>query len=248
MSKKAIVKYDNTFNKTSLSLLTKVQSDVLLTVLGSMGQDSNEDGCYVAHFTFKEIRGMIGSEHIQAKRIKQTFDTLLDTKVEFFTDDTYEKGNLFSHYSITGSSSAQIVLTKNMTNKLITNTKEYTILNLNEYIELQNSYSKELYRLLRQFRHSGQKFIGKDELINMLKPPKSYDEYDFVRKVLIPAIEENKAYFKNLTVNIGPQNSLPNTVKFFFKEHERIELFKTKEPKDEKEILSYIEANMAKEG
>lgn len=247
MEKSKIVKYDNTFNKTSLSLLTKVQADVLLSVLAQMGKDSTEEDCYVATFTFKEVRQMIGAEHMQLYRIKQVFDTLLDTKVEFFTDDTYEKGNLFSHYSITGTKEARIVLTRNLTDKLITNSKEYTILNLNEYIELPNGYAKELYRILRQFRHSGMRLIAKEELINMMKPPKSYNEYDFVRKVLLPAIEENKAYFKNLTVNVGDKNNLPRTVRFMFMPQDKHESFQSKTEREvNADLLEYVKANANK--
>lgn len=241
MSKKNIIKYDNTFNKTSLSLLTKVQSDTLLSVLANMGKESNEEDCYVAVFTFKEIRQMIGAENMQLYRIKKVFDTLLDTKVEFFSDDVYEKGNLFSHYSITGKKQAKIVLTKSMTNKLITNSSQYTILNLNEYIELPNSYAKELYRILRQFRHSGYRVISKTELIDILKPPKSYNEYNFIRKVLLPAIEENKAYFKNLSVNLKDSSTLPNTVHFKFDKEEKTD--KVDKGKKESELLDYVNAN-----
>lgn len=248
MEYRKVVKYDNTFNKTSLSLLTKVQSDILIAVLAQMGKESmDSEERYVASFTFKEIREMIGSKNLQLHRIKQVFDTLLDTKVEFFANDTYEKGNLFSHYSISNNGMAEIVLTKNLTEKLLTNTREYTILNINEYIELPNNYSKELYRLLRQFRHSGVKFIGKEDLIDMLKPPKSYSEYDFVRKVLLPAIEENKAYFENLTVNIGDKNFLPRKIEFKFtphKKHESRESGEKTQETEEEKLLKHIEESL----
>ena len=85
-----IVKYDNSFNKTSLSLLTKVQSNVLMSVLQRMGKEFEKDkhgnDCYVAKYTFEEIRLMTNSKSLQTKKIKEIFDQLLDTKVEIFED------------------------------------------------------------------------------------------------------------------------------------------------------------------
>lgn len=244
-----VVKYDNKFNKTSLSLLTKVESDVLLSVLSRMDKMSSEDDRYVAEFTFKEIREMTGSKHLKASRIKNTFDTLLDTKVEFFTGSTYNKGNLFSHYSLEDKSTAKIVLTKNMTKQLIPIAKEYTILKLDEYINLPNNYSKEVYRLLRQFRHSGVALISKKDLYRILNPPKSYNEYDFIRKVLLPSIEYNKEYFQDLTINLNG-NRLPNVIKFIFKPHERMKskdysnVAENGESKsDEEDLIEYIKRN-----
>ena len=240
--KKQIVKYDNTFNKTSLSLFTKVQADILLTVLSRMSEEVNKDGCCIAKFSFNEIRKMVNAKNLHTYRIKEAFDALLDTKVEFYTDSTYEKGNLFSHYIITNKKEAEIVLTKAMTNKIIPSllpkAKEYTILNLNEYVNLTSKYSKELYRLLRQFRYSGMKLISKKDLFEMLNPPKSHNEYDFVRKILLPAIEENKAYFENLAVNVGERNELSNLVRFTFKPHKRT----SKENQDDM-LFDYVKEN-----
>lgn len=236
-----IIKYDNTFNKTSLSLLTKVESNILISVLSKMGSEKNDNGCYVARFSFRDLRETSGA-NIQHYRIKKVFDTLLETKVEFFNNHSYEKGNLFSHYAISeDKKEAEIILTKNMTDKLIPGDKEFTILNLNEYIALPTNYSKEMYRLLRQFRYSGKKVISKQDFINMLKPPKSYVEYDIVRKVVLPAIAENRIHFEDLSINIKTNGRLPEVIKITFKPHPKNESKLSQE--DEDDLLEHIRAN-----
>lgn len=237
-----IIKYDNTFNKTSLSLLTKVESDILISVLSKMGSEKNANGCYVARFSFRDLRETSGATNMQHYRIKKVFDTLLETKVEFFNKNSYEKGNLFSHYAISeDNKEAEITLTKNMTDKLIPDAKEFTILNLNEYIALPTNYSKEMYRLLRQFRYSGKKVISKQDFINMLKPPKSYGEYDIVRKVVLPAIAENRVHFEDLSINIKSNGCLPEVIKITFKPHPKNESKLSQE--DEDDLLEHIRAN-----
>lgn len=246
-----IVKYDNSFNKTSLNVLTEVQSDILMAVLNRMGKEVRKDihgnDCYVAKYEFNEIRDMIDSKFIQAKRIKKVFDDLLDTKVEFHADGVYTKANLFSHYSLTDKSTAEIVLSSELTKKLITGKERYTILVLDEYVGLKNKYSKELYRLLRQFRHTGMLIIKKEDLIKALNPPKSYDEYNFIKKVLEPAIKNNDQYFNNLKIiNItGVGSKLPNVCKLAFVKHEKRDLKKAFAGKSEEEVelLKYIMEN-----
>lgn len=243
----SILKYDNTFNKTSLSLLTKVQSNVLISILSCM-KTLDDNNCYTASFTFKDIREITGMKDLYASRIKKVFDELLDTKVEFYdaNTDIYIKGHLFSHYQlINNKSEVSITLTKILTNKLTPTSEKYTILQLEEYMSLSNSYSRELYRLLRQFKHTGIKFITKDELIAILQPPKSYNEYDFIRKVIMPATEENKQYFQNLTVSIK-DNKLPNLIEFKFKPHiikKQSSLGKNSINTADKELLDYVSKN-----
>lgn len=251
MTKNITVKYDNSFNKTSLNVLTKVQTNVLLAVFSRMSESlresSIEDDC-VAQFSFSELRELTGSKNIKIEVIKKSLDAILDTKVEYFIDNNYTKANLFSDYTINEKGNAVITLTGNMKNKLIINNNQYTILMLDEYTSLKNMYAKELYRILRQFRHSGLAIKTKEDLLKVMRPPKSYDEYEFIRKALLPAIEENKQYFEDLTVNID-RNKLPGVVQFTFKKHERtkpkdLKQYKNmKEIEDEIELMEYLAQN-----
>lgn len=223
-----IVKYDNSFNKTSLSVLTEVQSDILMSVLERMGNKISKDihgnNCYVARYKFKEIREMINSKNMHAHRVKKVFDDLLNTKVEMYEDGIYTKANLFSSYSLTDRSTAEITLSSQLTQKMITGKTKYTILELDEYVKLKNKYSKELYRLLRQFRHTGLLRISKENLKKTLSVPRTYDEYEFIRKIVRPAIVDNDKYFNKLKIrNLeGKGNSLPETCDFVFVKHERM--------------------------
>lgn len=249
------VRYDNSFNKTSLSILTEIQSDILMAVLEKMGKDLvlDDDGnqCYVARYKFKEIREKINSPHMQAKKIKEVFDLLLKVEVEIFEDGEIFKSNLFTDYLLIDRSTVEIILSSKLTKKLFITKKNYTIIQLDEYVSLKSRYAKELYRLLRQFRHTGILLIKKDSLITALQPPKSYNEYDLIRKVLIPAIEHNKSYFKGLKiVNLEKNgNALPLSCKFTFKKHirESVEKAVSKNLEghsaEEIELLKYIMEN-----
>lgn len=242
-----IISYDNTFNKTNLNLFTQAQTNVLMAVLSKMGKDKDEEGRFVAEYEFKDIRRMTEMKELYASRLESTVKKLINTKVQFFKDGAYYSGNLFFNYFMSGKGVVKITLSSDMTEKLILNNNGYTILDLNEYVQLRNKYAKELYRLLRQFRHTGSLVIKKEDFLNIISPPKAYNEYDTIRETILPAIEANKKYFESLKmINFTKNgNGLPNVLKFTFKKHKKENLKKTFEGKspEEIELLEYIMEN-----
>lgn len=252
-NKKNIVMYDNTFNKTSLTLFTKVQTNVLFAVLSYMCEDAPKNaGEYKAVFDFKDIRARAGDKNLHTSRIKVALDKLLKTQIAYYKDGKFTKANVFSYYEVNDDGRAEIVLTHYMGEKLNLKATEYTILELEDYVDFQNIYSKELYRLLMQFKYTGFLSIKKEDFLRIINPPKSYNEYDIIRKVLLPAIQDNKEHFANLRINIEDNKSLPNVVQLVFSKHGKIIKKAPKKisernfselPEDEREVLIYIDNN-----
>lgn len=250
------LKYDNSFNKTGLSLLTAVESDILMAVIEKMGcemqKDSRGNLCYVAKYHFNDFRELTRSKKIHSEKIINVIEAIFQTSVEFYQDGIYTREHLFSRYHFPSKNEVEIVLSNELTNQLITKDSNYTIIELDEYVSLKKKYSKELYRLLRQFRHSGILIIKKEDLLRFLNPPKKYNEYEFIRKVLDPSIIENSPFFEGLKFSNleSKRNSLPNVCKFTFKKHkkfkdiisERKELNKNYS-RQEIELLEYISNN-----
>lgn len=251
--RKEFISYDNSFNKTSLTLFTQVQVDVLMAVLSKMGKETDEQGRFVAEYKFKDIRRMTGMKELYASRLIKILDELMETKVIFFNGSGYYNGNVFSECIAVDKTTVKVVLSMDMTKKLLLGKSGYTILELEEYVELKNKYSKEFYRLLRQFRYTGVLLIKKEDLLKILSPPKSYNEYDSVRRIINPAIEHNQKYFKNLKLTNYTKggNGLPDVCKFTFEKHikESVEkMFKEnvknkKYTEEEIELLKYIMEN-----
>ena len=170
----AIVKYDNTFNKTSLTFFSKVETDVLFSVLSYMTNENNKDEKerYSRDFTFAEIRKLTGSKKLHTSRIKKALDSLLSSNVEYFMINEngvreFVSANLFSHYKVNEYGAAEIVLTSHMSEKLEANKNQYTIIEVDEYASLSTPYAKAIHRLLRQYRHTGFFTIDKNELLRM---------------------------------------------------------------------------------
>ena len=80
----------------------------------------------------------------------------------------------------------------------------YTTFELDEYIDLDSKYSKNLYRLLKQFRTTGKLYISDvQDFREKLDCPKKYSAKYFLSECIKPAIEELnlKGYFIELSVD-----------------------------------------------
>ena len=218
-----------------------------MAVIGDMAPKINEKGLsYTAEYDFSELREMINAPNIHTSRIKKALDEILKTQIEIFDNKQYFKANVFSSYLITADGKAGITLSKELGDKLIVQKKEFTILELDEYLNLPNNYSKEIYRLLRQFRHTGILYINNEDFKSLLRPPKSYNEYDFIRKVINPAIEANQVHFENLSMPLENLNSLPDVIIIKFTPKKKVTAkLKFNENKkssnEDTELLKYIQ-------
>ena len=78
----------------------------------------------------------------------------------------------------------------------------YTSLELQESSSLKSSYSKGIYKRLREFRNSDKPFwkVTFDNFKEYLDIPKSYRMTDINKVVINPALKELSLYFEGLTV------------------------------------------------
>lgn len=234
---------------TSFSVLTKVPTDVILSVLEKMRKDfqidENGQKSYLAKYEFKNMGDLTDRRNKKVKLIKKVFEEILDTQAEVFTENLYKKSNLISKYCLTKDSCVEVFLSDDNLSKKLINEEPHSILELDEFINLKSKFSREFYRIFRQFRNDGKVVIKKEDLLTSLRVPNSYDDFDFIDKVLNPSFEELKKYFDNLVFdNLEPSGTgeLPVVCEFSFKKHEEKDLSKTSKvrKKEELELLKHI--------
>lgn len=81
----------------------------------------------------------------------------------------------------------------------------FTLFELTEYVKLDSTYAKALYRLLKQWRHRGKtQEYSVDILKELLDAPPKYTPKQFKQWVIDKAVAEikEKGYFKNLDVEV----------------------------------------------
>jgi Protein involved in initiation of plasmid replication len=136
--------------------------------------------------------------------LESTYDKLMDLRFgrRSASGLTRERFVLFTEFKINGDTSepyAEIQVHEKAI-PLLNNLDEWTRYSLQQFNELQSSYSKTMYRLLKQFRTKGFAYFSKEDLHELLDIPKSYNQGTIDQRVFSPIRQELTAIFKGLTV------------------------------------------------
>lgn len=87
------------------------------------------------------------------------------------------------------------------------NEGNWTQFMLNEFTAIQSTYSKSLFRLLKQWRTKGVREFSIDEFKQLMDVPKSYSSGMITSRIINNAVEDLQPYFKDLKVKILKSNS-----------------------------------------
>lgn len=80
-------------------------------------------------------------------------------------------------------------------------TKNFTIFELQEFNTLSSTYSKNMFRLLKQYKSTGYLKISVEEFRRLLDVPDSYDMRKISTRILEQIKKELPLYFDNLHIN-----------------------------------------------
>ena len=80
-------------------------------------------------------------------------------------------------------------------------TSNFTKFELKEMTHLKSTYSKHMFRILKQYKHTGYVKIKIDDFRERLDIPNSYRMTNINQKVLAPIIKELGFIFNNLNIN-----------------------------------------------
>ena len=199
-----IVKYDNYMNELKLKDFTSTDLDFLIALCSKMRDMDTKE----VIFDFSEIKELTNHKIKSTERFVNELERmnkkLMQVTCSLKTQNRIIMFVLFPTFEINLDNNTLIVAVnekfKFILNELV---KGFTRFELAEFIELNSKYSKNLYRLLKQFRTTG-KFIVNDieDFKEKLDSPKSYKTKDFKRFVLDVAMNElkEKECFKDLKV------------------------------------------------
>ena len=196
-----IVKYHNNFNSVVLKNFNGVEIDLLMAICSKLkNEDINE-----IKLEFSDLRKMVNSKHRGELRfiqnLEQMYKKLLNLSIRIETEDKITNFILFTKYEILKKQKIIIIKIneefKFLLNKLINN---FTRFELNEFISLKSNYSKEIYRRLKQFKHTGIWKIKMNNFRELLNIPEKYRMSEIDKKVLKISMEELNKYFNNFKI------------------------------------------------
>lgn len=226
----AVTKYNNQLNKLIARKFTTTESNIFWAVVTQLVETKKDS----VIFSYKEIADTIGYTGHKAKLtdiLEQMSKDLLSLKV--MNEQFDENGTLISFESFVAFSyfhgnykkkTLTVDVERHFMPYINDLGKNYTRFLLSQLTSLETKYSKNLFRLLKQYHTTGKFKCGKAQLYALLGIPKSYyGNFKLVEeRIFNPAINEleGKGYFKNIKYKkntaTGTHGGKPQITGFIF--------------------------------
>lgn len=198
-----IVKYHNSMNmEVSLGRFSPVETNIFFSLCSKV--KSEQSGKLT--MTFDELRELSGYKETSRKSFVRDLER---TYLKYLTltyrseeeEGEIERYVLFSQFKISSKNrEVSIEVNEKMKFVFYALADNFTRFELHEFTRLKSSYSKALYRYLKQWRTIGEYEVTLKDFRANLDVPKSYKISDINKTVLKPIEEELGQCFKNLEI------------------------------------------------
>lgn len=201
MSGETVV-YQNEMNLVPLRKFTSTEIDIFFSLCNKLKEQDIKE----LTIPFEELRYLSNYYHRSLKRfikdLEQVYDKMLTLTYTERSGLSFKKFVLFTGYEV-NVDKRELIVSINPKLKHVLNeiTVDFTKFELKEMIHLKSTYSKNMFRLLKQYKHTGYFKIQIDDFRERLDIPNSYRMTHISQKVLTPIINELGFIFNNLNIN-----------------------------------------------
>lgn len=193
-----IVKYHNQMNEVNFNGYTEKELNMFFSLVFL----AKDKGLTKLVIPFSELKELADGDKNRDRFIKNLLNInkkLVKLNHQIEINNVIHIFSLFNTFSIDKENNELIVQVNEifsyMLNDLIGN---FTKFDLIEFVSLKSSYSKNTFKLLKQWESTNKKIYQVDEFRNALGVPKGYTSTNFNERVLKPILEELPQYFPNL--------------------------------------------------
>lgn len=196
--------YKNEMNLVPLRRFTSTEINLFFAMCNKLKeQDTN-----TLHLSFDELKELSNyspeTRNINrfVKDLDDVYKKMLELTIKYEDDEVIERFVLFNHYKIHKRDQyLEISTSPNLKHILNSITNNFTKFELKEMTYLKSTYSKNMFRLLKQYKHTGYMKIKIEDFRERLDIPKSYRMTDINKNVFKPVITELSSIFNNLNIN-----------------------------------------------
>lgn len=187
-----ITKYNNEMNKIPFKNYTAIEMDLLMTICSLM----REQGTSSITFSFEKLQALSKYDRTQntekfIKDVVGTYEKLLKLPFRLDTDNSIIYFVLFTAFKVDrNAKSVKIAVNEEFKWVLNDLNSQFTHFELNEFLNLNGKYTKDIYRFCKQFRATGQWHVTIEDFRKWLDIPKSYNMGMIEKQILKPAKEE----------------------------------------------------------
>lgn len=198
---KVMIKYHNDMNVVAFKKFNQRELNIFFSICAFM----KDKGDSTITFSYDEIKQManlnVPTNQVFEELLESTYDKLLQLKIGYVNKDIVEKFILFTGYKI-NKNDKMVDITINAQYQYILNelSKNFTVFELQEFNALVSSYSKNMFRLLKQYKSTGFYKVSIEEFRRLLDIPESYNMSKISVKVIDPIEKELSNYFEEFRV------------------------------------------------
>ena len=200
--KRELIVYKNDFNQIPLKSFKSVELDLLFSIMSQM----RDKGVTSVELSFDQLKSLSKYNNSNAtkefvKDLESTYDKLIHLDVNVGDDSKFTKFVFFTEYTVDAINQTVTICVNEKFSHLINElTGSFTKLELDEITSLSSSYSKNGYRLLKQYRATGYATFSLDDFRRLMDVPESYNYGNINLRVLKPIEKELPKYFSNLRI------------------------------------------------
>ena len=199
-----IVKYHHELNTIPLRKFTAVEMNLFFSIVSRM----RDKGDKTVRLTFEQLKDLSNYKATANVRfvddLKDTYEKILTLRFGRRSQSglNFSMFVMFTGFDIVGETDEPYVdiTIHDKAIPLLNNLDEWVRYSLQQFNELQSSYSKTMFRLLKQFRTTGYAYFSKEDFHELLDIPSSYRQGNIDQKVLRPIREELTPIFTGLTI------------------------------------------------
>lgn len=201
-----IVKYHSELNTIPLRKFTPVEMNLFFSIVSRM----RDKGDKTVRFTFDQLKDLSNYKATANNRfiddLQDTYEKILALRFGSRSESGLNRSMfvMFTEFEIVGEADKPYVDIRiyEKALPLLNNLDSWTRYSLQQFNELQSSYAKTMFRLLKQFRTKGYVYFSKEDFFELLDIPESYKKGNGMldKRVLQPIQQELTAIFKGLTI------------------------------------------------
>lgn len=213
-----MIKYHNDMNLVAFKNFNQRELNIFFSICALM----KEKGDNTITFSYNELKRLINTKlptnQVFEDLLVSTYNKLLQLQLGYHNENKIVRFVLFTGY-IVDKEKKEISIRVNHDYAYVLNdlSSNFTIFELQEFNTLASSYSKHMFRLLKQFKSTGYYSVSVDEFRRLLDIPKYYTMKRISDKILSVILKELSSYFVDLKVIKIKDGRTIKTLDFYFK-------------------------------
>lgn len=194
-----IVKYNNTLNSLKFKNFTAMDYNIFMCLCHKLRNQGQKE----LVFGFEELKDLTDFAEQSDKKFVENLESMIDKLLKVSATYTKEHEKtffvLFTTFTV-DDKKRTLTVSVNKKFSFILNelTDNFTRFELKEFTELDGKYTKTLYRVLKQYKHSGWWKPTVEELKYVLDVPENYDNKKIMAKIIKPSMAVLAEKFSDL--------------------------------------------------